>query len=86
MAVVKWEESRHPIAVIANEVLLRKGNGGSYELVELDGVGVRLHPGVEARALAARKNGWVQIKLASGVVGWVPRGQVLLDTEVSIGQ
>jgi hypothetical protein len=71
-----------PVAVIsADAVMLRKGNGDSYAPVELAGAPVQLNRGVEARALAGRRNGWVQIKLRSGIVGWVPRTSLLLDCQ-----
>ncbi len=65
----------HPLVVIAEDgVLMRKGNGLSYPR-RYD---TPLHRGVEARLLFARGN-WLQIELAGGEVGWVPRGYVLVD-------
>jgi hypothetical protein len=62
-----------PLVVIAEEqVPLRTGNGASYPLhSELP----RLRPGMEARLLAARGD-WLQIRFASGEVGWVERSAV----------
>jgi tetratricopeptide (TPR) repeat protein len=81
-AYAKWDEAHHPLAVVVGDVTLRKGNGVSYAPVETHLGKVRLSSGVEARALAARPNGWVQIELASGVVGWAPREALLLDHEL----
>ena len=77
-----WSAGHQPVAVIsADGVVLRKGNGPSYAPVEVEGRRLLLNRGVEARALAVRSNGWVQIRLASDVVGWAPRAQLLLDHE-----
>jgi hypothetical protein len=73
-----WFEARlhrHPLVVISREVPLRKGNGPSYPAREGSAV---LRPGVEAWLLF-RRDGWLQIELSSGEVGWVPAAVVLLD-------
>jgi hypothetical protein len=70
------EEQEHPIVVLAQDgVTLRTGNARAYPSRD------RLPPlngGVEARMLFMRGD-WLQIELAGGDVGWVPRDQVLLD-------
>jgi hypothetical protein len=73
-------DDRRPISVIAEDgVALRRGNGLSYEPVEHAGQLVWLNRGVEARVRAARPNGWVQLELENGVIGWAPRGQLLIE-------
>jgi tetratricopeptide (TPR) repeat protein len=71
------QERLHPLVVIQhNGVLLRNGNGMTYP-VRYDGV--PLNRGVEARVLFARAD-WLHLELAGGETGWVPAGDVLLDT------
>jgi hypothetical protein len=68
-------EDAHPLVVIAEDgVLLRKGDGLAFP-PRYDTV---VNRGVEARQLFER-DGWVQIELAAGEVGWVPREYVLTD-------
>jgi hypothetical protein len=65
----------YPLVVIADDgVLLRKGNGLTYP----PRYESPLNRGVEARLLFARGD-WLQLELAGGEVGWVPRRYVLLD-------
>ncbi len=66
---------RHPVVVISREVPLRKGNGPSYPAREGSAV---LRPGVEA-GLLFRRDGWLQIELSGGEVGWVPAAAALID-------
>jgi uncharacterized protein YgiM (DUF1202 family) len=66
---------RHPVVVIAEDkTYLHKGNNAlyprSYE--------TPLNRGVEARLLEVRGS-WLQIELAGGQIGWVPRENALLD-------
>lgn len=64
-----------PVVVIAADGLpLRRGDGANYP-PRYDAPLVR---GVEGRLLFAH-GGWLQIELAGGEVGWVPRERVLLD-------
>jgi hypothetical protein len=64
--------AEHPLVVIAqDDVYLRKGNGALYER-RYD---TPLPRGVEAQQRCER-NGWMQIELADGAVGWVPRSAV----------
>jgi hypothetical protein len=56
-----------PLVVMTEDVVLRKGNAEAYP-ARLEG---KLPRGVEARKLTER-GGWLQIRLAGGVVGWVP--------------
>ncbi len=64
--------NEHPLVVLAEDVVLRKGNADAYP-ARLD---AKLPRGVEARKLTER-GGWIQIRLAGGVVGWVPEAVVL---------
>ncbi len=69
------QETANPIVVIAHDgVLLRRGNGAiwprRYE--------TPVNRGVEGRLLFDR-GAWVQIELAGGEMGWVPRKDVLMD-------
>lgn len=69
------QESLHPLVVLARDgVPLRKGNGVLYP----PRFGTPLNRGVEAR-LQCERGDWLQIELASGQLGWVPRAAVLLD-------
>ncbi len=52
--------------VIADEVIVRKGNGDSYDAL----LAQPLHEGVEFTVLSQRA-GWVQIELPDGKRGWV---------------
>jgi hypothetical protein len=68
-------EDTQPLVVIAEDgVLLRKGDSLAFP-PRYDTV---VNRGVEARLLFQRA-GWVQIELAAGEVGWVPRNYVVLD-------
>lgn len=76
-----WHDSRdrqraneQPLVVLTEDVLLRKGNADTYP-ARLE---TQLPRGVEARKLSER-GGWVQIRLAGGVVGWVPAMAVVSD-------
>jgi hypothetical protein len=69
------EASLHPVLILAADgILLRKGNGVLYP-PRFDSA---LNRGVEARLLFER-GPWLQIELANGALGWVPRAAVLLD-------
>jgi hypothetical protein len=73
---------RQPFAVVADaEVLLRRGNGDSYAPVMAADTRVRVLRGTEVTVRTSRANGWLQVELPSGVVGWLPRDAVLLDFE-----
>jgi hypothetical protein len=79
--IVVLEEARNranevtPLVVIAQDgVHLRKGNGESYPIR----YETPLNRGVEARLLLERA-GWVQVELAGGETGWLPRGQVRIE-------
>jgi len=78
LALDEWreqQESLHPLVVIAADgVPLRKGNGALYPPCSE----MPLKCGVEARLRFAR-SGWLQIELAGGQTGWVPRAAALLD-------
>jgi hypothetical protein len=73
--LVQLDRIEHPLVVIrAEQVALSRGNGESYPP----------HPevpsvarGMEARLLYERGE-WLQIELADGKVGWVPRSAALV--------
>lgn len=66
------QEEATPLLIVNEDVILRKGNSRDYP--------ARLEPklphGVEIRELS-RRGGWVQVRLASGVIGWLPETAVL---------
>lgn len=72
-------DSEHPFLVIRKEgssekpLLLRLGNGARYPTTS----SIPLRQGMEGELLTKR-GGWVQMKLASGEVGWVPEESVLI--------
>jgi tetratricopeptide (TPR) repeat protein len=69
------DEAVRPLVVVADDgVLLRKGDNLNFP-PRFD---TPLNKGVEARLLFERGE-WLQIELAGGEVGWVPRGLVLVD-------
>jgi hypothetical protein len=68
------ETERALVVIKADGVLLRKGDGMTYP-ARYD---TPLNRGVEARRVHERP-GWVQIELAGGEIGWVPRQFVLID-------
>jgi hypothetical protein len=71
-------ESKLPLVVVAEDgLLLRKGDGPLYP----PRYETQLNRGVEARILFDRGD-WIQIELAGGEVGWVPRKSVLFDDEI----
>jgi hypothetical protein len=68
-------ETERPLVVINDDgVLLRKGDSLKYP-ARYD---TPLNRGVEAR-LVHERGDWVQIELAGGEIGWVPRRFVLVD-------
>jgi hypothetical protein len=70
------DTAAHPLVVIAQDgVLLRRGDSPTFP----PRYDTPIHRGVEARLLFER-DGWVQIELSGGEIGWVPRGDVLVDT------
>lgn len=83
VALVGWgaevrqisQEMASPVVVVARDgVQLLVGNGGRYP----PRYETQLHRGVEARVRHQRGN-WLQIELAAGQIGWVPRDAVLVD-------
>lgn len=69
------ERDAHPLVVIARDgVLLRRGNG----VVFPPRYDTPIHRGVEGRLLFER-DGWMQIELSGGEIGWVSGGDVLVD-------
>lgn len=68
---------RGPAAVVRQDgVVLRQGNGLSYPPHVHQGLPVRLAAGVEGVVRVRRPNGWVQVELSTGAVGWVPQDAV----------
>ncbi len=68
-------ELERPLVVVAEDgLILRKGDGPTYP----PRYDMPLNQGVEARRLFER-DGWVQIELSGGEVGWAPREDVLVD-------
>lgn len=81
--VFRWQDggTEPPVVVIARDgVLLRKGNGSAFPPWS----GVPLNRGVEAEQILSR-DGWVQIRLPGGEVGWVGAAEVVVgdDPEAS---
>jgi len=69
-------ENAARLVIVADDAILRRGNADTYQM-RLD---AKLPKGVEVRELT-RRGGWVQVRLASGVVGWLPLGAVLIAEE-----
>jgi uncharacterized protein YgiM (DUF1202 family) len=68
-------ETAHVLVVIKDDgVLLRKGDGLTYP----PRYETPVNRGVEAYLVRERSD-WVQIELAGGEIGWVPRQFVLLE-------
>jgi hypothetical protein len=76
----QWQrENANPLLVLTDDVLLRTGNAdgrGSPTEAYPPRLEPKLPRGVEVRQLWKR-GGWVQVRLAGGVVGWVPESAVL---------
>jgi len=71
----KKAEVETPLVVIADDgVLLRKGNNLNFP----PRWETPVNKGVEAQVLFERGD-WLQIRLAGGEIGWVPRKLVLVD-------
>ncbi|HEY7314056.1 MAG TPA: tetratricopeptide repeat protein [Gemmataceae bacterium] len=70
------DREAHSLVVIARDgVVLRRGNGTAFP----PRYETPVNRGVEGRLLFAR-DGWSQIELFGGEIGWVPRESVLVDT------
>lgn len=73
---IAWRERARnedmPVQVLARVTELRRGNGELYP-PRLD---MPLPAGAEVRRLFER-NGWLQVELANGVVGWVPQKAII---------
>jgi hypothetical protein len=75
----RLNEAEHPLVVVSRErTELRLGNGNAYPARYPKA----LRRGVEARCLYERK-GWLQIELADGSLGWIPRDAALVDAPQS---
>ena len=71
----RLDDSNHPLVVVAKDRMeLRSGNGKAYP----PRYESKLRRGMEARCLYQRP-GWLQIELAGGQVGWIPRDAAVLD-------
>ncbi len=69
------ERAAHPLVVVArDEMPVRRGNGMAFP----PRYETPLNRGVEGRLLLERE-GWVQVELSGGEIGWLPREAVLLD-------
>jgi hypothetical protein len=67
----------HPLVVIAEDgVLLRRGDGLNFPPRYGS---TPVNRGAEARLLFERGD-WLQVELASGEVGWIPRAYALVDS------
>lgn len=63
-----------PLVVVAENTALYRGNGPSYP----QHASVPLLPrGLEGR-IVHRRGEWLQVRLTSGEIGWLPRNQVLI--------
>jgi hypothetical protein len=82
LAAEEWRDAdfaNRPVVVVADDgVLLRSGNGLRYPPRS----DTPLNRGVEARLLFVR-GAWLQVELAGGEVGWVPREYALVDEPAS---
>jgi hypothetical protein len=75
----RLDEAKHSLVVISrDQTELRWGNGNAYPARYPKA----LRRGVEARCLHERK-GWLQIELADGYLGWIPREAALIDAPQS---
>lgn len=71
-----------PLVVIAqDDVVLRRGNSRRFP----PRYDASVNRGVEARLLHHRGD-WMQIELADGATGWIPRLAALVDAEPSVPQ
>jgi hypothetical protein len=72
VGIDRWLTATRPLAVvIANDVVVRKGNGQGFEAQ----VAETLSAGVECMILE-RRPGWTRIRLADGTEGWIRDEQV----------
>ena len=77
-ASMVWEKDNHdraqPLVIIADNTPFYRGNGSSYP----QHASVPLLPrGLEA-CIVHRRGDWLQIRLSTGEVGWLPRSQALI--------
>jgi hypothetical protein len=70
---LQQRESAEARVIVNQDAPLRRGNSESYP-ARLES---KLPRGVEAWELS-RRGGWVQVRLAGGVVGWLPETAVLV--------
>jgi hypothetical protein len=77
-------DQEQPFAVVTQDnVVLRQGNGLTYAPVVHQGLPVTLHRGTELRVQCQRSNGWLQVELLNGLLGWLPRETLLLDRDTA---
>jgi hypothetical protein len=76
LLVVSWHvESRRQVVVLAADgVLLRKGDARSFP----PRYETPLHKGVECDLLF-RRDGWLQVELSGGEVGWIAAGDAVVE-------
>ncbi len=79
----KKEILEHPVVVISvKQTGFYQGNGESYPLHKNVPY---LYRGMEGRLLFERKS-WLQIELASGQVGWIPRSSALISKRLNFSE
>jgi hypothetical protein len=61
-----------PLLIVSGDAMLRKGNADAFP----SKLEPALPKGVEVRE-RLRRGGWVQVELASGVIGWLPEPAVI---------
>jgi hypothetical protein len=67
-------DRRTPLVVVAENTAVYRGNATSY----LQHSTLPIVPrGLEARQIHTR-GGWLQIRLSTGEVGWIPHSQALI--------
>jgi hypothetical protein len=75
-SAIEWRRWRLdesvPVVVIGAETVLRRGNAHEYPAL----LSSPLPAGAEVRRVFER-HGWVQVELANGILGWVPREVVI---------
>lgn len=77
----RCEELHHPLVIVAaDNVALAKGNGRLYPTYPTP-----LPRGVEAR-LRFERGDWLQIELAGGEIGWLPRRAVVMDDKPNVDE
>ena len=71
---LRQEDSRNPLGVVRQPALLRKGDGPSFALRRDN----PLLAGVEV-TIRQDRGDWLQVELADGSLGWLPRAAVEME-------